>query len=51
MVFYVKRSYVYTNLKITLLLMVVEPIMFLSRLLTLSKKHYWVTKLEVLYIV
>ncbi|KAL2701046.1 hypothetical protein AAEP93_007865 [Penicillium crustosum] len=51
MVFHVKLDYAHTNLKVTPPSTVVEPIMFLSRLLTPAEKHYWETELEVSCIV
>ena len=51
MVFYVKRTYNHVNLKAVPLSTAVEPIMFLSRLLTLAEKQYWSTELEVSCIV
>jgi dUTPase len=51
MVFHVKRDYNHTNLKAVPPSTAVEPIMFLSRLLTPAEKHYWSTELEVSCIV
>lgn len=47
MVFHVKREYNHANLKQPPPSTIVEPIMFLSRLLTPTEKHYWAIELEV----
>lgn len=51
MVFHVKRDYNHSNLKVTPPSTAVEPIMFLSHLLTPAEKHYRATEFEVSCIV
>ncbi|KAJ5252623.1 hypothetical protein N7489_003033 [Penicillium chrysogenum] len=47
MVFHIKREYTHSNMKQPPPSTAVEPIMFLSRVLTPAEKHYWATELEI----
>jgi hypothetical protein len=50
-VFYLKKDYKVSIDLVKIVLIIVKPIMFLSKLLRSIKKNYYLIKLEVVYLV